>query len=81
MLVDVQASSVRSLSFNTGSLRALRTVIFILFESGIVLFSLQLARLLLTIVETDSAGDAFELIAGIQQMFNVIIRLAISYFY
>ena len=79
VLGDVQASSVQSLSFNAG--RAPRTVIFILFESGIVLFSLQLARLLLTIVETDAAKDAFELIAGIQQMLNVIIRLIVSYFY
>ena len=36
---------------------------------------------LLTIVETDTTSDAFELIAGIQQMLNVIIRLIISYFY
>ena len=80
VLGDVQASSVQSLSFNAGSLRAFRTVIFILFESGIVLFSLQLARLLLTIVVTDASGDAFELIVGMQQMLNVIIRLVISYF-
>ena len=79
VLGDVQASSVQSLSFNAG--RAPRAVIFILFESGIVLFSLQLARLLLTIVETDAAKDAFELIAGIQQMLNVIMRLIFPYFY
>ena len=78
-LKDVQASSVQNLSFNVG--RAPRAVIFILFASGIVLFSLQLTRLLLTFVATDAGDDAFELIAGIQQMLNVIIRLAISYFY
>ena len=36
----------------------LRRVVFILIESGMALFSIQLARLVVTIVKTDAAQDA-----------------------
>lgn len=58
--------------------RKLQSVIFILIESGMVLFSVQLARLVVTILTTDAATDAFTLIGYIHQMVNVIIRLIIS---
>ena len=58
--------------------RKLQSVIFILIESGMVLFSVQLARLVVTILTTDAATDAFTLIGYIHQMVNVIIRLVIS---
>jgi len=70
VLGNVQVISVQSLGFNTG--RALRTVVFMLFESGIALFSLQLVRLLVTVVRTDAAVYALVLIGGIQEMLNGI---------
>ena len=53
----------------------IRSVIFIMIESGVALFSIQLARLVLTIVSTDAATDAILLIMGIHQMLNVTILL------
>ena len=56
----------------------LRRVIFIIIESGMALFSIQLARLVVTIVNTDAAHDAFYLIGSIHEMLNVIIILVIA---
>ena len=55
----------------------LRRIIFILIESGMALFSIQLVRLVVSIVTTDAAYDAFNLIVGIHEMLNVIIRSVI----
>ena len=53
----------------------LQRVIFIIIESGMTLFSIQLARLVVTIVYTDAAFDAYELINGIHEMLNVIMTI------
>ena len=53
----------------------LRRVVFILIESGMALFSIQLTRLVAVIVTTDTAVDAFYLIAGIHEMLNVIMMI------
>ena len=55
----------------------LRYIIFILIESGMALFSIQLVRLVVSIVTTDSAYNAYNLILGIHEMLNVIIRSVI----
>ena len=44
-------------------------------ESGMALFSIQLARLVVTIVTTDAAKDAYFLVSGIHEMLNVIIMI------
>ena len=56
----------------------LRRVIFIIIESGMALFSIQLARLVVTIVDNDAAYDANFLIGSIHEMLNVIIILVIA---
>ena len=57
----------------------LRRVIFILIESGVTLFSIQLARLVVTVsFDTEASRYAFYLISGIHQMLNVIIRSVIA---
>ena len=56
----------------------LRRVIFIIIESGITLFAMQLARLVVTIMTTDAAYDAYFLIVGIHEILNVIIRSVIA---
>ena len=56
----------------------LRRVIFIIIESGMALFSIQLSRLVVGIVKTDAASDAFYLIGGIHDILNVVIRSIIA---
>ena len=51
----------------------LQRVIFIIIESGMALFSIQLARLVASIMTTDAAVDAYVLISGIHEMLNVIM--------
>ena len=53
----------------------LQRVIFIIIESGMALFSIQLARLVVTIVDNDAAYDANFLINGIHIMLNVIMTI------
>jgi hypothetical protein len=52
-----------------------RSVIFIIIESGVALFSIQLARVVVTIVSTDAANDAYPLIVCIHQILTVTILL------
>jgi hypothetical protein len=64
--------------------RKLRTIIFVLIESGMVLFSIQLVRLVLAfIVAINTAYSAYLVIIPIHQMIIVIITsvITISYFY
>jgi hypothetical protein len=74
-----------SLSSTGGS--KLRHVIFIIIESGMALFAIQLVRVVLTILlaQTESSGFTgpwvgTELVIPIHQMFNVIIRSVYFYF-
>ena len=54
----------------------LQRVIFILIESGVALFLIQLTRLVVAIVPTDEASnDAFYFITGIHEMLNVIMMI------
>ena len=56
----------------------LRRVMFIIIESGMVLFSIQLTRLVVSIMTTsNAANDAYYLIVGIHGILNVIIRSVI----
>ena len=58
--------------------RTLRRVIFILIESGMTLFSIQLTRFLVSIVYvltgTNATHSAFIFIFGIHEMLNVIMK-------
>jgi hypothetical protein len=52
----------------------LRTVVFIIIESGMALFAIQLVRVVLSCLELNpTTGLAFNLTIGINQMLNVII--------
>ena len=54
----------------------LRSIIFILIESGMALFSIQLARVVVTFMYSGVAAyDAFLFIVAIHQQLNVIIRV------
>ena len=57
----------------------LRRIMFILVESGAALFSIQLARLVVTVnFGTDTYRDAYYLIASIHEILTVIIRSVIT---
>ena len=58
----------------TGGSR-LRSIIFILIESGAALFCIQLVRLTVSILKTNIALLGFDLIVGIHQMLNVNIKI------
>ena len=48
-------------------------IVFIIIESGMALFSIQLARLVVTIATTHASEDAYFFIIGIHEMLSVII--------
>ena len=74
VFLEVKANTANDpiLGTNTGK-SPVQHVIFALVESGMVLFSIHLARLVIINVPTDAASNAYELITDIQGMVNVII--------
>ena len=68
----IQVSGEESLSTTGGN--KFRSIIFILIESGSALFCIQLVRLTVSILMTNASVQAFDLVVGIHQMFNVIIK-------
>ena len=72
---DNTTSEEKSLGFTGG--RKLRSVIFIIIESGMALFAIQVARVVLVIIEydiplTSEYLAAYDLIVPIHEMLNVI---------
>ena len=63
----------QSLGATGGS--TLQRVIFIIIESALALFSIQLTRLVAALVNTDAANDVYYLIIGIHEMLNVIMMI------
>lgn len=54
--------------------KKLQRVMFVIIESGVALFSIQLARFVLNFVSTDAAINAYQIVPRIHEMLNVIIR-------
>ena len=90
VFLEVKATSVDS-ERTSGSLSStkLRHIIFIIIESGMALFAIQLVRVVLTSrVAGREAGTStsvvafnFKLVIGIHEMLNVIIRSVHCCFY
>ena len=72
---EVKTSIADSQIFGVTSGSTLQRVIFIIIESGMALFAIQLTRLVALIVTTDAASDAYVLISGIHEMLNVIMTI------
>ena len=77
---NITTSNEKSLGVTGGE--KLRSVIFIIIESGMALFAIQLARLVTTAIGMQSNTDgaaykAFQFIASIHEMLNVVISLVI----
>ena len=81
---EVKSTSDDQILGATGG-NTLQSMIFILIESGMALFSIQLVRLVLDILQNWPGSMAtlnpYPLITGIHEMINVIIRSDISAFY
>lgn len=65
-----------TLGANNG--RKLYSIISIIIESGMILFSIQLARFVVTVVQTDDADYAYQIIVCIHEILTVIIKLVMS---
>jgi hypothetical protein len=80
---DVTTSNEKSLGITGG--RKLHSIIFIIIESGMALFAIQLARLVFaaTRLGTDAENDIYKLVTSIHEMLNVVISSVIVtlYFY
>jgi hypothetical protein len=78
---DVTTSDEKSLGVTRG--RKLRSIIFIIIESGMTLFAIQLARLVIaaTGVGTHAEESSYDLIAAIHEMLNVVISSVIVTLY
>ena len=82
VFLEVKSSTTsvdRTLGSNGGT--TLRHIIFVLVESGMALFAIQLVRVVLSnlLPGVQSAPYAANAVIGINQMFNVIILRSISF--
>jgi hypothetical protein len=77
---DVTTSNKKSLGV-TGR-RKLRSIIFIIIESGMALFAIQLLRLAVAATGqvTNAEQDIYQLVIGIHQVLNVVIKSVIVCF-
>ena len=75
--LEVKASTANDQILGTTGRRPFQHVMSALVESGVVLFSMHLARLVTINVSTDAASNAYQLITSIQDMVNVIISSVI----
>jgi hypothetical protein len=88
VFLEVRANRT-SVERTLGSSRGnpLQHAIFVIIESGMALFAVQLVRLVITYLPASEAPDfilpqiALNLILGINEMFNVIIRSVHFYFF
>ena len=78
---NVTTSNEKSLGITGGT--KLRSIIFIIIESGMALFAIQLARLVIgaTGLVTDTEEDIYQLISCTHEMLNVVISSVIVTLY
>jgi hypothetical protein len=68
----------RNLGATGGGLRKLRSIMFIIIESGMALFSMQLVRLVLYIMSAENnVMEGYAITLGIDQMLHVIIQRSV----
>ena len=78
--VRATVTSTERTSASTWDTR-LRYIIFVVIESGMALFAIQLVRVVLYAVQTVQSDYAYPLVICINQMINVIIRSVHFYFF
>ena len=80
VFLEVNPISVERTLDSTGG-NKLRHVIFVIIESGMALFVIQLIRLVFAILPMDWTIDVIYYAIAINEMFNVIIKSVHSYFF
>jgi hypothetical protein len=81
VFVEVKPTSVERTLGSTGGTK-LRHIIFVIIESGVMLFAIQLVRVVLSILPVQlTPPNSVDLVIGISQMINVIIRSVHFYFF
>ena len=82
LFLEVNPISVELILDSTGGAK-LRQVIFVIIESGMTLFAIQLIRLVIFTlpIEWTLQVDAFNYVIAINNIFNVIIRPVQFYFF
>ena len=78
VFLEVKATSVERTLGSTGGAK-LRHIIFVIIESGMALFAIQLIRVVFANLEP--ALNTYNIVVSIHQMFNVIIRSVRFYFF
>ena len=80
LLLEVNPISIERTLDSTGSTK-LRHAIFVIIESGMALFAIQLIRLVFYILPMEWTLDALNFAIVIHEMLNVIIRSVNFYFF
>ena len=80
VFLEVNPIMVEFTLYSTGGTK-LRHVIFIIIESGLALFAIQLIRVIFTLLPLPPGVDIMDYLITINQMFNVIIRSVRFYFF
>lgn len=75
---QVKVATEPDLSLNDAPGSTLGSIIFVVIESGMVLFSIQLVRLVVYAIQTPTAYEAYLLVVPIHEMLNVIIGSVIT---
>ena len=75
---QVKVALKPNLALNDAPGSTLGSIIFIVIESGMALFSIQLVRLVVYSMQTPPAYAAYLLVVPIHEMLNVIIRSVIT---
>ena len=66
---------------STGGSTKLQHIVFVVVESGMALFAIQLIRIVFYILPVESGHDIIDYVIVLDRMFNVIIRSVHLYFF
>jgi hypothetical protein len=84
VFLNVKPTSVERSFGSSGGSTQLRHIIFVIIESGMALFAIQLIRVVFSVLPVFSAevsNTALNFVIGTHEMFNVIIRSVHFYYF
>ena len=81
VFMNVKTTSVERALGTTGGSAKLRHIIFVIIESGMMLFAIQLIRLVFVYLPAEWAPNTFNIVNAIDQMLNVIIKIWFFFFF
>ena len=80
MLLEVKTTSVEQTLGSTGGTK-LHHIIFVIIESGMALFAFQLIRVVFRNLTVKWEPNAYNLVVGFHEMFNVISIRSVHFYY